>query len=272
VAYRQQPESAWDEWETETVGILETMHGTRKILKSFLKSTLVNADNIKRDENVQEIVTNTKRVLEELSIERRYGVSTPQPKHKTMAEMEEARVADKKMMEEDGLNTDSIYELNRKAKKAYDATYPIEEQINDRFVKSRHTDYDEISVQQDTETITPEMQKVVQQIKDPHTEFDDELPAIIIDGAKYPLPAYTMVHFLARIMFKYRVGEAVDWSLVEGQMAEILGRAVDERILSATRRKRLWDTAKRLNNRMRELFNDKEPLIEFRGKTIRRRY
>lgn len=102
--------------------------------------------------------------------------------------------------------------------------------------------------------------------------FDDDLPAIIIDGKHYPLPAFTMAHYLARVMFEYRAGEAVDWSLVEKQMAKEEGHPVDERMVPAKRRKRLWDTANRLNERVRELLNTDDSLIQFTELTIRRLY
>lgn len=96
-------------------------------------------------------------------------------------------------------------------------------------------------------------------------KFDDNKPALFVDGIECPLPAYKNEHFFCRAMLKYPVGESVDWSYVYKEMT---GKE-PESVRGQKEKRTVYDTYEALNTRVRKILGI-EKLFVWEGKTIKR--
>lgn len=95
-------------------------------------------------------------------------------------------------------------------------------------------------------------------------DFDDNEPAVVIDGKKYPIPAFKNEHFFCRVMFSYPPNESVDWSTIFKQMTdtESNNQNKDKRTVQ--------DTMYAINNRIKKVANTDEDLFEWNSKSVKR--
>jgi hypothetical protein len=101
-------------------------------------------------------------------------------------------------------------------------------------------------------------------------EFDETRPAILVDGKRYQLPPAQNEDYLARVMFRHRVGEFVDWSMIYSEMTGADPQETD--IENPKNMKMVRDTMNRLNGRLQELLNTEDDLLAWKNKSICRNY
>jgi hypothetical protein len=101
-------------------------------------------------------------------------------------------------------------------------------------------------------------------------EFDETRSAVVIDNKHYQLPPAQNEDNLTRVMFRHRVGEFVDWSMIYGEMTGVNSQETD--IESPKNMKMVRDTVNRLNNRLQELLNTEDELLTWKNKSICRNY
>jgi hypothetical protein len=107
-------------------------------------------------------------------------------------------------------------------------------------------------------------------LKGKEVEFDEALPAIVIDDEQYPLPPSKNEDYFARIMFRHRIGEFVDWSLIYATMEGVDSQRVD--VENEKNKKMVRDTLNRLNKRIKELAHTEEDLFSWKNKSICRNF
>lgn len=107
-------------------------------------------------------------------------------------------------------------------------------------------------------------------LKGKEVEFDENLPAILIDDKAYPLPPSKNEDYFARVMFRHRIGEFVDWSLIYATMAGVDGQRVD--VENEKNKKMVRDTMNRLNKRIKELADTEDDLFSWKNKSVCRNF
>ncbi len=104
-------------------------------------------------------------------------------------------------------------------------------------------------------------------LKDKVIEFDESQPAISIDGKICALPPAKNEEYLAKVMFRRKAGEFVDWSIIYKEMTgtgEVIGDENDK--------KSVRDTMNRLNKRVQEIMWTDDKLLSLENKSIKRNY
>lgn len=79
------------------------------------------------------------------------------------------------------------------------------------------------------------------------------------------LPPFQNEHDFCRVMFKYKVGESVDWSVIFEQMsgnAEVIGDDGNKRTVQ--------DTMYAINNRVKKDLNTEDNLFTWKNKSVKR--
>lgn len=99
-----------------------------------------------------------------------------------------------------------------------------------------------------------------------NVSFDDSKATIHIDELEIPLPEYAKEHYLARSIFKRRVGEPIDWSIVYQEMQ---AKNTDD-LPDANNWRYVYDACNDINKRIREVTKTKQKLFEWSNKTIKR--
>lgn len=112
------------------------------------------------------------------------------------------------------------------------------------------------------------MQKKKNTLKDKTIEFDEALPAILVNGKPCALPPAKNEACLSRVMFGRRIGEFVDWSVIYNEMT-----GIDKDVIGdENNKKSVRDTMSRLNKRVREIIGTDDELLSWGNKSIKRNY
>lgn len=112
-------------------------------------------------------------------------------------------------------------------------------------------------------------------LKESDVKFDDNIPAIFVDDVRCDLPPFKNEHFLCRVMFARRVGEATDWSTVyeemesRGPASQGAGKATKT---AAQEEQTVKDAVHALNERLQEVTGTEEQILTWSKKTIRRNF
>ncbi len=100
--------------------------------------------------------------------------------------------------------------------------------------------------------------------------FDDEKATLLVNSEACQLPPYKNEHYLCRVMYQYRKGEPVDWSIIFEKMNEfshkLTGRNTEKD------RRSVQDTMYAINDRVREKYNTEEELFTWKSNTIARNF
>jgi hypothetical protein len=97
--------------------------------------------------------------------------------------------------------------------------------------------------------------------------FKDTEAQITAGSSICQLPPFQNEHDFCRVMFQYKVGEAIDWSAIFEKMsgnAEVIGNEANKRTVQ--------DTMYAINNRIKKYFNTEDNLFTWKNKSIKRNF
>lgn len=120
--------------------------------------------------------------------------------------------------------------------------------------------------------LSPEMVQPDKKIKlgEYKIKFDDAKPVIVIDGKECPLPPFKNEHYFCRAMFKYEIGEFIDWSQIYEDMSGILEK-LDKKDTGKHKRS-VQDAMYAVNKRIKEIVGTDDELFTWKNKSIKRNY
>ena len=102
-------------------------------------------------------------------------------------------------------------------------------------------------------------------------KFDEARSMISVDGKECQLPPQSHEAYLARAIFKRRIAEHVDWSLlyeeIVGGSALRFGKEIQEK-----ERRMVRDTKERFNNRICDFFHTDDELLTWRNMGLFRNF
>jgi|GEM_PF-3217778 hypothetical protein len=97
--------------------------------------------------------------------------------------------------------------------------------------------------------------------------FNDESARILIGEIPLQLPPFQNEHCLCRVIFKRKIHEPVDWSLVYKEMTGDIEEIADKKKMRAVQ-----DAMYALNNRVKKEANTDDSLFSWEGKSMARNF
>lgn len=104
-------------------------------------------------------------------------------------------------------------------------------------------------------------------LKTASVTFNDEKSSIETDSRICSLPPFQNEHFFCRAMFKHKIDEPIDWSLIYQEMT-----GSEESIGDNKNKRTVQDTMYAINNRIKADFNTSDNLFSWKNKSIKRNF
>lgn len=127
-----------------------------------------------------------------------------------------------------------------------------------------------IKINDKIKALNNEIKSVYSPLQKNGISFDNEKAILVVNNEVCQLPPYKNEHCLCRVMYQYRKGEPVDWSIVFEKMNEfsqkLTGRNTEKD------RRSVQDTMYAINTRVREKYNTEEELFAWKSNTISRNF
>ncbi len=123
----------------------------------------------------------------------------------------------------------------------------------------------------DGEKLNAVYNKVIRKSKNVLAEkvisFDDKSARILIGEISIQLPPFQNEHCLCRVIFRCKIHEPIDWSVVYKEMTGDIDEIADK-----TKKRSVQDTMYAVNNRVKKEANTDDALMSWRGKSIARNF
>jgi hypothetical protein len=139
------------------------------------------------------------------------------------------------------------------------------------LLKKLDDDLYEVAWQFEFETLHRKQQELVKSIgrySGEHVTFDDDTATISLGSKSVQLPPYKLEHLMCQVMFKYRLNEPVDTSIVFEEMQETLG---GDGSWNDAAKRQIKDAVIRINKRVEEGL-DIPQLLRLEQKTVKRTF
>jgi len=110
-------------------------------------------------------------------------------------------------------------------------------------------------------------------LKSMQIDYDDERPVIKVGERNVALPPYKNEHYFCQAVFEYKSKEPISWDRIFDRMtgySTVSGGKEPEPIRGNWQK--VYDTMKRLNNRIKEVINTDDNLFSWREKMVIRNY
>ncbi len=103
-------------------------------------------------------------------------------------------------------------------------------------------------------------------------KFDDKQGSLLIGNTKTQLPPYKNEHYLCGVMFKKKINQPIDWSVVYEKMSGDHEKHYSKSSKMREHWRTVYDTMNRVNARIRENLHTTDNLFSWQELTIKRNF
>ena len=115
-------------------------------------------------------------------------------------------------------------------------------------------------------------QNTVISLKDKEIKYDDKEARILIGDTVCQLPPYKNEHYLCGVMFKKKINQPVDWSVVYEKMSGDYEKHYGKTPKTREHWRAVYDTMIRINNRIKKEIHTTDDLFSWQELTIKRNF